>query len=627
MTTFSQDDTYNIRLCLQGNANAFEPLVRRYQNAAFAVAMGFLRDRTDAEDVVQDAFVAAYCKLSQLKDPAIFGSWLHRIVVNRCKEWSRRKKASRLVRVDPNTEHIRDEYPVAARNHQDYIESLELWDEVERLPEHYRQVVNLYYYTGFSLKEIAAFLDIPESTARGRLYQSRIRLKNALSPQEKETIAMSQIDVTEDVQDVVCKIAREDFKETIDMGDVENIVLYCGVNTEVEIKQAKGERVVLEGSKIALGLTEEEARSNLSALHVSHDQVDDFLERGPHEGELFLGVSSAYGSEDVAYTKPISEHWKSDLMNDRVRWDEVGGVRPVDVFPELQHEINAFLPLPEPAEKSLGKSLRITVHASEARPIRMTRDAVSDKVARVFRSMQSDNTRVYGPATYCHVSVTVPAGMNISVFRSDRVNVDGLDGSFMAYSCSTCRVNEITRDVYLFNSMFSEIRSVGGSLFQRMYGYGDGGCSMDGNMCRRIPYQNEGSIEAVTGKVDIDVGCMDLNALDLEGDIAIYNRYGRTRLSQGSRNNGHRCYVRSVSGDIDLLLDGNSVKDTSLVMHTICGVAKYGEIEKLKPVISWVHNEYWMSFATTEDHTNPDITVLTESGTVEFEVTKNGKHS
>ena len=98
MTTTAHDDTYSILQCLQGNADAFEPLVRRYQNAAFAVAMGFLRDRTDAEDVVQDAFVAAYCKLSQLKDPAVFGSWFHRIVVNRCKEWSRQKKVNRLVR-------------------------------------------------------------------------------------------------------------------------------------------------------------------------------------------------------------------------------------------------------------------------------------------------------------------------------------------------------------------------------------------------------------------------------------------------------------------------------------------------------------------------------------------------
>ncbi len=428
MTALTHDDTNNIRQCLDGNANAFEPLVRRYQNAAFAVAMSFLRDRSDAEDVVQDAFVAAYCKLPQLKDPAIFGSWLHRIVVNHCKDWRRRKSVDRLIRVGSESESVRGAYLLADQVHQNYIECLELWDEVEKLPEHYRHVVTLYYYTGFSLKEIAAFLDIRESTVRGRLYQSRIRLREALSPKEKETIAMSQIDVTEEVRDVVCKIATEGFEETIDMGD--------------------------------------------------------------------------------------------------------------------------------------------------------------------------------------------------------KVNVDGLDGSLMAYSCSSCRINEITGDVFLFNSMFSEIGSVGGSLYQRMYGYGGNeGCSLDDDMLRRNPFQNDGKIKAVKGDVDIDVGCMDLNALGLEGDIAIYNRYGKTRLCQSSRNNGHRCYVRSVSGDVNLVLDRKRAENIRLVMHTICGVAKYGELKKLMPISSWAHNDYWMSLATTDDFANPDITVLTESGTVDIEITKNGKHS
>ena len=153
MKNHTHDDSYNVRLCLDGNINAFEPLVRRYQNAAFAVAMSFMRDRTDAEDVVQDSFVSAFCKLSQLKDPAIFGSWLHRIVVNRCKDWSHRNKTSRLVRIKTQSEQVQNEYPLAVQNHRKYIERFELWDEVEKLPKHYRSVVTLYYYTGFSLKE------------------------------------------------------------------------------------------------------------------------------------------------------------------------------------------------------------------------------------------------------------------------------------------------------------------------------------------------------------------------------------------------------------------------------------------------------------------------------------------
>ena len=626
MTTTAHDDTNSILQCLQGNADAFEPLVRRYQNAAFAVALGFLRDRTDAEDVVQDAFVAAYCKLSQLKDPAIFGSWLHRIVVNRCKEWSRRKKVDRLVRVGPDAEHMRDEFPQADQIHREYLECLELWDEVERLPEHYRQVVNLYYYTGFSLKEIASFLDIPESTVKGRLYQSRIRLRAALSPQEKETIAMSQIDVTEEVQDVVCKIAREDFEETIDMGDTKNIVLYCGVRTDVEIKQAEGDQVVIEGSKIALGLTEEEARSNLSGFHISHDQVADYLETGPHDGELFLGISSPPGSENVAYTEPIGAYWKSDLMNDRIRRDNVGGVRPVDVFPELQNDVHAFLPLPESIKDSLGKSLRVTVHASDVRSIELPRSLLSGQVERIFSAVRTDPERVYGYAMYCNLSISVPENVTISVFRAGPINVDGLKGSLVTYDCHSCQINGVAKDVYLLNSEFSEIRNIGGRVFQRTYGYGGGGTSMDYGMLRRYPYQVEGNLESIKGGVDIDIGCIELDVRDVAGDVSIYNRYGTTRFCHSKNDENGKCKLRTVSGKIKLVLDKSVAESASLVTHSLCGVVKYEEVKDVMPLTAWSNNVCWMSLGTTYDYGNTDFAVITESGTVEFEVTQNGKH-
>ena len=75
--------------CLTGNAQAFEPLVRHYQNAAFATALRYVRSQADAQDIVQDAFVAAYCRLGQLRDKGRFGGWLMHIVANRCKGWLR----------------------------------------------------------------------------------------------------------------------------------------------------------------------------------------------------------------------------------------------------------------------------------------------------------------------------------------------------------------------------------------------------------------------------------------------------------------------------------------------------------------------------------------------------------
>ena len=622
MTTFIDDDTHNVRLCLAGNANAFEPLVRRYQNAAFAVALGYLRDRTDAEDVVQDAFVSAFCKLSQLKDPAVFGSWFHRIVVNRCKEWVRRKRVSRLVHVDPDAEHIRDELPLADRIHRKYIENLEIWDEVEQLPEHYRQVVTLYYYTGFSHKEIAAFLEIPESTVRGRLYQSRIRLRRALSPQEKETIAMSQIDVTEDVQDVVCKLAREGFEETIDMGDVENIVLYCGVSTEVEIVRTEGEQLIVRGSKIGLGYTEEETRHNLGGFAVSHDTVDDFYKSGPHEGELFVGVDST-GGENAAMTKRISDHWRRDLMNNWMLDEVCNGVRLVDLYPDLKTDIDAFPPLPKQARASLSKSIRISVHTMEVRPIHVPNSAMKGSIKDVFQVYWSDASKVFGPASYCHLSVEVPVGKNISVFRAKRINAEGLKGSLMVYACHSCQVADVAKDVYLFNSMFSDINGVGGMFRQRMYEYG--AASYVGEMIRNMEVW-EGKLSNVQGGVDIDVGRFVLDAQDLEGDVSVYNRYGTTRLYQSSRESGTRCSLRTVSGETKLVLDERLAKKVSLVMYTRCGVLKMGQAKDAMRIYSTYNDGHRITAGTTYDTTQADYLLLTESGTAEVELS-NGSDS
>ncbi|MDE0645182.1 MAG: sigma-70 family RNA polymerase sigma factor [Gammaproteobacteria bacterium] len=623
MSTLIHEDTNNIQLCLEGNADAFEPLVRRYQNAAFAVALGYLRNRADAEDVVQEAFVAAFCKLSQLKDPAVFSSWFHRIVVNRCKEWVRKSKVGLQVRVDTDSGRIGDDYSSADQAHTRYIESLELWDEVEKLPEHYRNVVTLYYYTGFSQKEIAAFLDIPESTARGRLYQSRIRLRKALSPQEKETIIMSQIDVTEEVQDVVCRIAKEDFEETIDMGDLENIVLYCGVSTEVEIKQAQGERVVVEGSKIALGLTEEEAQSNVNGFKVSCDTVDDFYSSGPHDGELFVGVQQNR-NEKRAVTEKSSESWKHDLMNNWVLDEVRTGLRLVDLFPDLQGDIDVFPPLPEPTRIGLSRSIRISVHTSEVRPIEISRESLSADAKELFHIYNSDGDNVFGPTVYCHLTISVPADKNISVFKARTVTAENTNNSLMIYSCQSCALFDIGRDVYLINSTFSEIRRIEGLVYQRMYDYG-GGSYRDG-MLRNSDLW-EGTIESVKGDVDIDVGRIVLEAADLEGNVSIYNRYGSTRLRQSVRKSDVHCCMRTVSGNLFLALDEPLAKRASLEMHSLCGSIKYGEAKDIMRLYWTQNNAHRLTIASNFEFETADFRLLTESGTAEIEVMKNGKHN
>lgn len=618
MATLIHEDTNNIRLCLEGNADAFEPLVRRYQNAAFAVALGYLRNRADAEDVVQEAFVAAFCKLSHLKDPAVFSSWFHRIVVNRCKEWVRKSKVGRQVRIDTNSGGIGDDYSSADQAHTRYIESLELWDEVEKLPEHYRNVVTLYYYTGFSQKEIAAFLDIPESTARGRLYQSRIRLRKALSHLEKETIIMSQIDVTEEVQDVVCRIAKEDFEETIDMGDLENIVLYCGVNTEVEIHQAKGDQLQISGSRIGLGFTDEDAQSQLAGFTISSDRTDDFYKAGPHEGELFLGVESDKGHK-WAKTRRISEHWKRDLINSWMLYEVSDGIRLIDLFPQLKEDIDVAPPLLKNIRSSLGRAIRVTVHTSKVRPMDMKRSAMSEEIEGLFKAMQWDNTSVFGPSAYCHLSISVPDGKNVSLFRPNSVTAEDVNASLMIYSSpNVSRLSGIGRDVYLFNSAFSEIQEIGGLFQQRLYSYGGG--TFHDDMMENCDFW-EGRIESINGDVEIDVGRYELNAKDLKGRVSISNRYGTTRLQQSSRESGTRCDLRTVSGNIHLSLSKSVAEKTGLVMHSLCGSFKYGNARDIMSLYRTQSVGHWLTLSSVgRSYADADFAVLTESGRAEIEV-------
>ena len=79
------------------------------------------------------------------------------------------------------------------------------------------------------------------------------------------------------------------------------------------------------------------------------------------------------------------------------------------------------------------------------------------------------------------------------------------------------------------------------------------------------------------------------------------------------------------SGTLKLVLDETVAESTSLVSHSLCGVVKYEEVKDTMPLTAWSNNACWMSIGTTYDYANTDFSLVTESGTVEFEVTKNGK--
>jgi RNA polymerase sigma-70 factor (ECF subfamily) len=160
-----------------GNGAAFDELAGRHMRRAFAVAYRILGQRQDAEDVVQDGFLAALLKIDTFDSDRPFGPWLLRIIANRAIN-------ARKARTLRQTEPIPDGAPSRGDSPFETTRRSEMRTELQRalagLPEQQRWIVELFEIEGFSGPEIAATLEIAEGTVRWHLHQARQTLRATL---------------------------------------------------------------------------------------------------------------------------------------------------------------------------------------------------------------------------------------------------------------------------------------------------------------------------------------------------------------------------------------------------------------------------------------------------------------
>ena len=161
----TRSDSTLVREVLAGNVEAFGPLVRRYQEAVYALAWSVVRDFAAAEDVAQEAFLTAYSRLPQLRDPSAFAAWLRRIATNVARVWLRKhghqETPGEMERVE-----VPSERPGASLRE-------EIAEILASLPQKKREVAILCYRDVLSRKEAARFLGIPEGTLRKRLHDAK----------------------------------------------------------------------------------------------------------------------------------------------------------------------------------------------------------------------------------------------------------------------------------------------------------------------------------------------------------------------------------------------------------------------------------------------------------------------
>lgn len=167
-----QSDARAVRRVLHGQRDQFDTLVKRYLPAVYAVSYAQLRNHSDAEDVTQEAFLAAFTSLHTLREPHKFEGWVvsmaRRIAVH-----LRQKNQHEIV---SNTDNAREAVvvPDAAR---DELRQL-LRQEIDGLDDSDREVLLLHYFTGKSMGEIAVALDIGREAAKKRLQRARQQLSD-----------------------------------------------------------------------------------------------------------------------------------------------------------------------------------------------------------------------------------------------------------------------------------------------------------------------------------------------------------------------------------------------------------------------------------------------------------------
>ncbi|MEO3946017.1 sigma-70 family RNA polymerase sigma factor [Gorillibacterium sp. CAU 1737] len=161
-----------------GDQMAWEQLVNHFSGMAFAVAYRKVGDPGLAEDAVQEAFAEAFAHLDKLKEAEAFPGWFKSILERQCHRLLRRKRHS-TIPIDESIAKNADKFNVEAiLERKERQEALH--QSIEGLSSPLKLVVELFYFQGYSIKELSSFLDLSPSALKKRLFDARNKLRTSL---------------------------------------------------------------------------------------------------------------------------------------------------------------------------------------------------------------------------------------------------------------------------------------------------------------------------------------------------------------------------------------------------------------------------------------------------------------
>jgi RNA polymerase sigma factor (sigma-70 family) len=219
-----------------GDVAAYNQVISLFQDMAYGYAYSLLGDRHHAEDATQDAFVEAYLQLESLRDPAAFPGWFRRIVRKRCDRIMRARRLSTASLESVPAVPSADPGPPEIATTQEMRETV--MAAVRSLPEKQRTATTLFYINGYSVRDIAQFLEVPAGAVRRRLHDSRQKLKDRMT----RTVA-EELHSSKPGRDFASIARKPSFRvvgvELSDAGAVPYLILYSWVALCARLRRVK----------------------------------------------------------------------------------------------------------------------------------------------------------------------------------------------------------------------------------------------------------------------------------------------------------------------------------------------------------------------------------------------------
>lgn len=181
-----QRDARCIQRIRSGDSEAFSELVKAYYPVFYHLVLGITSNPDNVEDLVQEGFISIFSNLEALKQPERFGSWGYTLVKRIATRYSWRLKKERTLSnsKDPVVVAMLQKcfagHPHRGLSHSEENRYENLWDAIRKLSEKHKEVIILYFFHEYTLKEISQLLDISEAAAEKRLARARDLLRKKM---------------------------------------------------------------------------------------------------------------------------------------------------------------------------------------------------------------------------------------------------------------------------------------------------------------------------------------------------------------------------------------------------------------------------------------------------------------